>query len=250
MKRLKDIGYNILIVGIPLLWIFMAKISSPDNIVEYILMKISELAGKGFLMWLISGWLLRKCKNTIIGAVIVIFIGIGVTLIPQYIDALFWSLGMSLPLDARISIANHIFMEKFIGDYIWRTIFWPLYYLAIYVIHFLWNTKKWGDTIENTIMDKLNLMYEEDVVTVTNKFVRFAEGVIPDGPVTIEKDEEGNVTICPIDEGEKTHEEQIMIINSRIYLDEKVSEIMDYEWYKLTINDGKYYLTWREMYED
>ena len=30
--------------------------------------------------------------------------------------------------------------------------------------------------------------------------------------VTPEKDEEGNVTICPIDEGEKTHEEQIMII--------------------------------------
>ena len=216
MKKLKDIGFNVLIIGMLLLWISMTKISSPDNIVEYILSKISELVAKGFLMWLISGWFLRKNKNKITGAIIVVFIGLGIMLIPQYIDALIWSLGINLPLDARISIANHIFMEKFLGDYIWRTVFWLLYYLAIYVIHFLWNTKKWGTAIENTIMDKLNLMYKEDVVTVTNKFVRFAEGVIPDGPVTIEKDEEGNVTICPIVESEETHEEQIRIKNSRI----------------------------------
>ena len=164
MKRLKDIGCNILIVSIPLLWIFIAKISSTDNVVEYILMKISELAGKGFLMWLISGWLLRKCKNTITGAVIVIFIGIGITLIPQYIDSMVWSLSINLPIGARISIANHIFIEKFIGAYIWRTIFWPLYYLAIYGIHFLWNTKKRGDAFENTIMHKLNLIYEDDCI--------------------------------------------------------------------------------------
>lgn len=143
MKKILNEKCRIISFVLVILWIFLVDNMKVDSVVDYVVLKICELIGKGFLMWLISSWILCKSKSKILGTVIVVIIGLALTLIPQYIDILKWSLETSrLALKMQIEVVNYIFLDKFIGKYIWRTIFWPMYYLVIYYLSFLSQSKK------------------------------------------------------------------------------------------------------------
>lgn len=141
MKKILNEKCRIISFVLVILWIFLVDNMKVDSVFDYVVLKICELIGKGFLMWLISSWIL--CKSKILGTVIVVIIGLALTLIPQYIDILKWSLETSrLALKMQIEVVNYIFLDKFIGKYIWRTTFWPMYYLVIYYLSFLSQSKK------------------------------------------------------------------------------------------------------------
>ena len=143
MKKILNEKCRIISFVLVILWIFLVDNMKVDSVFDYVVLKICELIGKGFLMWLISSWILCKSKSKILGTVIVVIIGLALTLIPQYIDILKWSLETSrLALKMQIEVVNYIFLDKFIGKYIWRTIFWPIYYLVIYYLSYLSQSKK------------------------------------------------------------------------------------------------------------
>ncbi len=135
MKGLKKVKKEIILFVLTILWIFMATHMGADNLFEYIVAKICELMGKGFLLWLLSGWFLCKSKNPVAGTVLVIMLGLALTWIPQYVEIVIWTVSdNSLPWKDKMEIAHSIFINKAFGDYVWRSLFWPLYYVAIYHI--------------------------------------------------------------------------------------------------------------------